>query len=73
MLSVIAMGFDIIFLFQHYVLYRSAWKNEARLKRINLIDESFREMKDDKGRFVSSGEGVNRGGKNGKNLDSDID
>ena len=58
MLSVIAMGFDVIFLFQHYVLYRSAWVTNNRLKKVAELEESIRGMKDENGRFIS-GEKVN--------------
>ena len=36
MLSILAMSFDIIFLFQHYVLYRSAWVEDRRKKKEQL-------------------------------------
>ena len=64
LLSVIAMFFDIIFLFQHYVLYRDKWavedKVSNRLEILNSVAESMAEMnkagKDGK-RFLSSGKG----------------
>ena len=65
LLSVIAMIFDLIFMFQHYVLYRDKWVAAKREKLVDTIDQSFRQMKDSKGRFVSGGSA------NGKNLDSD--
>lgn len=34
LLSVIAMVFDLIFLFQHYVLYRQAWANKDEITKI---------------------------------------
>ena len=69
MLSVIAMCFDVIFLFQHYVLYRSAWVTNNRLKKLAELEESIRGMKDENGRFISGGRDVN----GTKNLDSDYD
>lgn len=33
LLSVIAMIFDLIFMFQHYVLYRDKWVNLKRIKK----------------------------------------
>ena len=55
MLSILAMGFDIIFLFQHYVLYRHAWvaekeKNKAELEEV-LINPNLLEEKSVKHRF----------------------
>ena len=69
MLSVIAMGFDVIFLFQHFVLYRSAWVTNNRLKKVAELEESIRGMKDENGRFISGGKEVN----SARNLDSDYD
>jgi hypothetical protein len=33
MLSIFAIFFDSIFLFQHYVLYSDAWKNPKKLEK----------------------------------------
>ena len=30
-LSVMSIGFDLIFMFQHYVLYRDKWDNSGRM------------------------------------------
>lgn len=39
LLAVIAMIFDLIFLFQHYVLYRSAWEQELKISvRQNALE-----------------------------------
>jgi len=41
LLSVIAMFFDLIFMFQHYVLYRDKWQNkekhDGRLDTLNRL------------------------------------
>ena len=48
LLSIFAMMFDIIFLIQHYVLYRGAWEHETkvtdRLDRLEKVQQSFNEM-----------------------------
>lgn len=48
LLSVIAMIFDLIFMFQHYVLYRDKWVNLKRIKkaqeRAEVIKEGYNEV-----------------------------
>ena len=43
LLSVIAMVFDLIFMFQHYVLYRDKWVNLKRIKKANERAEKMKE------------------------------
>jgi uncharacterized protein with PQ loop repeat len=64
LLSVIAMFFDLIFMFQHYCLYRDAWQKEKnvddRLANLEKVNNTFSEMKEsgrDGKRFLSSGNG----------------
>ena len=48
LLSIFAMMFDIVFLIQHYVIYRSAWEQETkvldRLDRLERVQQSFDQM-----------------------------
>ena len=40
LLSVIAMFFDLIFMFQHYVLYRDKWLNQKKHEdRLETLDK----------------------------------
>jgi cystinosin len=43
LLSVFAMFFDIIFLLQHYVFYRSAWDGQQEIQ--NIEGDSFEKQK----------------------------
>ena len=48
MLSVFSMVFDLIFMFQHFVLYRSAWKDRKEHKsNMKKLTESMRAMSKD--------------------------
>ena len=52
LLSIIAMIFDLIFMFQHYVLYRDKWANPKKLekqlrerqKTLEKVTDSLHEM-----------------------------
>lgn len=54
------MFFDLIFMFQHYVLYRDKWQNkkkhEERLKTLDKMSESFKNMGTERedGRLIGS-------------------
>jgi len=39
-LSIMSIIFDCIFLFQHYVLYSDAWKNDEKKKRLEDSEKS---------------------------------
>ena len=41
-LSVIAIFFDLVFLFQHYVLYREAWMKDRRLQKLKSATDSIK-------------------------------
>ncbi len=43
-LAVIAIFFDLLFLFQHYVLYRAAWIKDRRQRRLKGVEESIKGM-----------------------------
>lgn len=67
LLAIIAMIFDCIFLFQHFVLYRKAWEDDlkasARMDKIERIQQSFNDMNHagkDGQRFLDSFDGKHK-------------
>lgn len=46
MLSVFAIFFDCIFLFQHYILYSDAWKNPKKVEKLTEVESEEQSMQD---------------------------
>jgi cystinosin len=60
LLSILSIIFDLIFMFQHYVLYRAAWKHDDliddRLDKLSMVSEKMQGMYGEDGFLGNDGD-----------------